>query len=113
MDARVSEDLVQFLQSELRVAPSRIARTARLFHDLGVDGGDGCELIQAFGKRFEVDISTFDPALHFGPEAGPNPLMWLWWTITRTWPKVVPITVGDLEASIASRRWTVERRNAV
>ena len=113
MDAQIREDLVQFLQSELRLEPSQIAPTARLFHDLGVDGDDGCELIRAFGKRFEVDISTFDPTLHFGPESGPNPLMWLWWTITRTWPKVIPITVGDLEASIANRQWTLGTHNAV
>lgn len=113
VDVPVREDLTLFLASELRLQPSRLVRSARLLHDLGVDGDDGCELIRTFGKRFEVDISAFDPSLHFGHEAGPNPLIWLWWTITRTWPRLTPITVGDLEASIARRRWTVEGRNAV
>ena len=76
-----------------------------LFHDLGVDGADGWEFVEAFGKRFDVDTSGFEAGLHFGPEAAGNPFVWLWWLITDTWPKMIPITIADLVAAARSGRW--------
>lgn len=113
MDATVREDLIQFVAAELGVSPSRLARNTRLFHDLGVDGADGPEFMRAFAQRFGVDLSGFDPSLHFGPEAGPNPFLWAWWSITGTGPRVVPIELGDLQASVEMHRWITPQHAAV
>ena len=101
----LSQSLVTFLSEELSVPSSRISATTRLLQDLGVDGDDGVELIQSYGLRFGVDLFGFEPARHFSPEAGGNPVIWVWWVITRRWPKSAPITLVDLEISLRCRRW--------
>ena len=60
--------------------------------------------MDAFGARFGVDKSAFEPSLHFGPEAGGNPFVWLRWDLTRAWPWMAPITVADLAAAAHSPR---------
>ncbi|WP_235581266.1 MULTISPECIES: DUF1493 family protein [unclassified Rhizobacter] len=46
----------------------------RINLDLGVDGDDGAELLDAFTKRFAVDIESFANAHYVGPEAGASPM---------------------------------------
>ena len=109
----LSTELIAFVREELR--PSRrtvLGPDTRLLHDLHIDGADGWEFIAAFGDRFAVDLSDFTADLHFGPEAGPNLLYWLWWTLTANWPKHIPITLGDLEAAKTSGRWRTPARAA-
>lgn len=107
MSIELSQPLVTFLSEELSVPSSRLSATTRLLQDLGVDGDDGVELIESYGLRFGVDLAGFQPARHFGPEAGGNPLTWAWWVVSRHWPKFVPITVADLEISLRHRRWVI------
>jgi len=101
----LSQPLVMFLCEELNVPSSRLSAATLALQDLGVDGDDGVELIQRYGLRFGVDLSGFQPSRHFGPEAGGNPLAWLWWAVSRRWPKSVPITLADLEISLRHQRW--------
>jgi acyl carrier protein len=91
---------------------NRVTADASLFHDLGVDGADGWEFMEAFGSRYGVDMSAFDASLHFGPEAGGNPFVWLWWSVTRSWPRMVPVTIADLAAAAHSSRWVTPDRPA-
>jgi len=104
MSCGISRELVEFVSSELRIGSDRLQPTTRLLHDLGVDGDDGSELIEAFGRRFAVDLSAFEPARHFGAE-GLNVFAWLWGMIRGTPSELIPITLADLQASIESRRW--------
>lgn len=101
----LSQLLVAFVCEQLNVSPLPLTATTRLLQDLGVDGDDGVELIHEFSLRFGVDLAGFDPSIHFGPEAGGNPLIWIWWIVSRRWPKCVPITLADLELSLRRRRW--------
>jgi len=103
----ISDELLSFLASELRVDRSRLKGTTRLQQDLGVDGEDGEGLLLAFSKSFAVDLSGLDLSRHFGPEAGPNPIVWLWWLLTFSWPKLEPIRIGDLQASVEAGRWMI------
>jgi len=109
----LNDALVDFLIQELRVSATRLTPTTTLGRDLGVDGDDGVELIQAYGRRFDVDLSDFRPSQHFGAEAAANPLIWVWWLLSRNWPKLIPITLGDLESSRQARRWVVGTHHAV
>jgi hypothetical protein len=113
MDTMISSPLVEFVTEELRVSSSRLRPNTRLFHDLGVDGDDGPEFIDAFARRFGVDLTGFDPSLHFGPEAAGNPLLWAWWFITCRWPTMIPISLSDLQASLDARRWVAPQHAAV
>jgi acyl carrier protein len=84
-----------------------------LFGDLGTDGADGWELIEDFGKEFDVDLSGFDPAKHFGPECGADLGTLIVWfveeVLRRRDPHEVwglnPITIRDLVKSAEKKQW--------
>lgn len=105
MAAPLSDRLLDFVATELRVERSRLVPSTRLQHDLGVDGDDGYELLVAFSKAFSVELKNIDFGRYFGPEAGPNPIVWLWWLITSSRPMAVPITLQDLQSSMNAGRW--------
>ena len=109
----IDDSLKEFLSAHLSVNSSRLQPETRLNQDLGVDGDDGLEFMVAFSNRFSVEMSAFDPSMYFGPECSGNPLMYLWWFITRTWPKYKPITLSDLQSSINSGVWIGDGRNEV
>src|SRR3954471_4410832 len=91
MNDELHKAIRRFAARELGVAVERLEEAqTQLGRDLGVDGADGWEFIEAFGPQFGVDISSFESARHFGPEAGPSPLHGLWWSVTRSWPRLVP-----------------------
>ena len=66
-DKSFSSDICSFLQSELRLArPARPEDT--LLADLGVDGMDAVELLDAFAQTFHVDMTEFQIDDYFSPE---------------------------------------------
>jgi acyl carrier protein len=109
-----TEDRVKEFVSEMcGVVPGRLTPGTTLLGDLGVDGADGWELIEAFGEQFGVDLNGFDPSRHFGPEAGAFPplffLQLVRELVLREDPHkiagVVPITVRDLVEAAESKLW--------
>jgi hypothetical protein len=108
----LSPELLDFTSHELGVQRDRLTPEASLVHDLGVDGADGWEYMAAFGEHFGVDMSGFQAGLHFGPEAGCNPLIWIWWLATRSWPRLIPITIADLQAAAQQGQWETPKRPA-
>jgi hypothetical protein len=102
-----------FVANERGVDPLRIKLDTTLFGDLGTDGADGWELIEAFGKEFEVDRSGFDWSRHFGPEAGCNPFTFIPLLIEevlrRRDPHVISgltsITIRDLIEAAEQKTW--------
>src|SRR5688500_479962 len=65
----LEERVKEFVARWTSTRAERLTLDTTLFGDLGVDGADGWELVEDFGKAFGVDISAFDPGRHFGPEA--------------------------------------------
>jgi acyl carrier protein len=49
-----------------------LSEDTRLLHDLGMDGTDAVEFMEAFSEEFNVDMSEFKFDRHFGPECGPS-----------------------------------------
>src|SRR5262245_24136011 len=113
MNRDVSRELIEFVSTELRVAQARLLPTTRLHQDLGVDGADGIELMESFGRRFAVDLSAFDSDRYFGPEAGFNPFLWLWSFVSGARTGRLAITLADLQAALESRRWVEANHAAV
>ena len=98
----------------LGVSANKIRLNSSLFHDFGVDGADAIEFMEAFATRFHVDLSEFEPARHFGPEAGPNLIMLLidlgrWLLTSKRPPELMPITVADLVRAAETGKWTESR----
>jgi len=85
----------------------------RLFQDLGVDGMDADNLLAKFRDEFNVDFTNFVFDKHFGPEAGWNPFLWLYWMLCEREKlnkncsaiKVVPITLLDLYQAAKERKF--------
>jgi acyl carrier protein len=108
----LEEEVTRFVAEELGVRSGNLTPTTRLQHDLGVDGADGWEFMEAFGVRFGVDIGEFRAGLHFGPEAGCNPVVYLFLCLFRPQRlRFIPITVGDLVAAARSKQWTTPDRS--
>jgi acyl carrier protein len=93
----LSDRIIDLVHRETSAPKDRIHLHSELGDDLGIDGADGWELIEAFAKEFEVDISEFQWDRYFGPEAGFNPILWLiQWAIGRLPKKLEPITIQNL-----------------
>jgi hypothetical protein len=74
-DDSLFSDIVSWLRQELRLsAAAQLKSSTRINIDLGVAGDDGVELIEAFGVKYNVDVTQFPYARYFGGEASANPL---------------------------------------
>jgi hypothetical protein len=112
----LDDQVTNFVADFIGVKPERLALSTTLLGDLGVDGADGWELVDAFGKRFQVDVSTFRADRHFGPEGLPiwAPFVCLWRLTTCRFRKtkspeqedgLTPIRMADLIGAAKERRW--------
>jgi acyl carrier protein len=61
----MNEKLKIFLVKQACVEEEEVTPAASLENDLGVYGGDSTDLIIAFGKEFNVDVSRFMAADYF------------------------------------------------
>jgi len=115
MSPDLEQRIKEFVARERATEVGKITLDTTLVGDLGVDGDDGWELIEAFGKEFEVDLSEFDESKHFGPESGPfPPLLFIQLFrlfILREDPHAIagvsPITIQDLVDAAKRKCWLV------
>jgi hypothetical protein len=108
---------MDFVAEFTGVRRQRLSLASTLFGDLGVDGADGWELIEAFGKRFHVDLSSFRADRHFGPESSAvAPFVLLWWSVSFPFRKkqtpeersgLRAIRIADLIAAAEHSRWSL------
>ena len=68
MSASQFDKLKEFIIEQVGVYESEVIPTARLYEDLGVYGDDAIELLENYGKRFNVDVSKFMAAEYFKGE---------------------------------------------
>jgi acyl carrier protein len=111
---RLEERVKRLVADRMAVHAEQLTLAMRLQQDIGVDGADGWELMEAFGEQFSVDMRRFRPDLHFGSEGGCNPLAAVFLLVRRPrWARFVPITVGDLVVAARSRQWLTPDREPV
>ncbi|HEX7861014.1 MAG TPA: DUF1493 family protein [Verrucomicrobiae bacterium] len=114
----LDSSVINFVAEFTALKRSQIKLDTTLFGDLGVDGADGWELMQAFGERFQIDMSSFHEDRHFGPEGVSivAPFVWLRWLVSFPFrPKQTPeeraglhpIRISDLIAAARERKWTI------
>lgn len=111
-DLKLYERIIQFVCNQVNCNTDELQPGTSFYHDLGVDGIDGEDLISSFQREFDVDMSCFQYDLHFGPEFGFVPIVWLYWRIfmpdklnEKGARKMVPITVIDLYQAARTRVW--------
>lgn len=77
--------------------------------DLGMDGDDGLEFMDAFSRRFAVDLGTFPYDNYFGPEAPATPISIIASTIRRLrtgkWTDLSPLTLRQLAEAAENGSW--------
>src|SRR5688572_30475624 len=107
----LQQRVVAFVAAQCGADEDKLRPQTTLFGGLGVDGDDGCQLVEEFARQFSVDLSGFDPTEHFGPEgmAVLWPFYWLVIAFRSGTPEqragLKPITLADLIRSAESRRW--------
>lgn len=108
--------IIDFLEQALGVDRCALHGGTRLGQDLGVDGDDAEELMQAFAAQFNVDLDGFNFGRHFGSEAPTNPLVLLGLLLRGIFSKLpfpqtkqptslMPITINDLVRAAEAGRW--------
>lgn len=100
----------------IRVYPSAggsFEGTTRIEEDLGVTGDDADELMAAFAREFDVDLTGLRFHRHFGPEGcfplGCGPLYWFYrpdWIKDLNEIGKFPITVQHLVQVAQDKRWS-------
>ena len=100
MEPFLSTALVDFIRAESGVscAETITART-RLQDDLGVYGDDATDLLLAYAKAFDVDVTQFPAADYFDGE-GLDVLAWF----RPVKPRRKEPTVGHLQRGIEAQR---------
>ncbi len=101
------DPLIQIISDITRIEPDRFSDESSLFHDFGVAGLDGAEVLEAIGRDFGLDMSEVDWSRYFGPELPYNPIYHLWCVIRgrRLDADIVELRISDLRRSIAEGRW--------
>ena len=88
---------------------SRLFAETSINNDLGMDGDDGLEFMEAFSGRFAVDLGTFPYHNYFGPEAPANPISiivaMIRWITTGKSTNLSPLTLRQLAVAVENGRW--------
>jgi acyl carrier protein len=101
-----------FVAEYLRERKEKLSPDSRLLQDLGVDGADAVELLEAFSEKFGVDMAHFPLSKHFGPEAGFNLFYYLYSLLFKRqkW-RPIPITLRELAEAVRHKRWPEARED--
>ncbi len=104
----LEHEIIQLVCEQTGSSQKRVNLESRLFHDLGVDGADGWDIIQEMAKRYHVDVSDVRMDKYFGPEMAATPLTFIRWIISpsfRRGEEFTPIWVYDLVACARAGKW--------
>jgi len=89
--------VIEFVSNEIGIDEAKLKPELSLYHDLGVDGEDALELLEAFSKVFNVDVTGFPLPDYFGNEGSMSPIGFLKGLITsRTKDCKKRLTIEDL-----------------
>jgi hypothetical protein len=117
MSSELFAEVRSFVAEFWRGPGARLSAETSVNDDLGVDGDDGVEFMQAFSGRFAVDLTAFPHDKYFGPEAGATPLSAAEGIIRRVttgrWSGLTPLTLGVLTEAAERRRWPVESQPGI
>lgn len=108
-NARYTIDHINcFLVEQLGKTASAVRADDDLHRDHGVDGDEFSELMQQFGTRFGVDLSTYRWYFHHGEEPHWGALFQLFFRAPHQRVARVPISPGTLLASANAGKWLLE-----
>lgn len=113
-DEQLLKDVIAFVAEYWNEPESRLMAETSVNDDLGMDGDDGDEFMQAFSARFAVDLSAFPHDKYFGPEASATPLSFIAAIILRLttgrWTKLSPLKLRQLAEAAKRGSWVESPR---
>jgi hypothetical protein len=67
-DQQLYDRVLALMANHTRFMEHELVPQSRVYHDLGCDGMDSEDLLNAFLSEFDVDLNNFVFDRHFGPE---------------------------------------------
>ncbi|MGC2780178.1 MAG: DUF1493 family protein, partial [Bradyrhizobium sp.] len=102
---QLRQQILDFVRAETGTR-MQISDETDIAGDLGVDGAEAHELMLAFQRAFDVDLSGFEFDRHFGPEG--LSLTGLVLTVLRLRRPRLPLTIAALVDAARQKRWPNE-----
>src|SRR6188474_1295212 len=112
MDNETFNKLKDFVVAKCGVANEEVTRDAKLENDLGITGDDAVELLIAYGKKFNVDVSRFMAAEYFEGEGDPILPAIIRFLTGKKKKHTKILTIGHLEKGIYAGRLDEEVINS-
>ncbi len=96
-----------FVSQQTGTSISKLNLNTRLSEDLGVEGDDANDFVQAFSEVFDVDLTHLVFDEYFYPEGAFNPISYLLYRKLFNRPKSqhIPITLGRLVEAVSKKEW--------
>lgn len=108
MSDEIFDRLKAFVVKEAGVDDEEVTRGAAIEEDLGIYGDDAVELLLAYGKIFNVDVTKFMAADYFSGEGDPILPAIIRMFTGKKEKKNKTLTVGHLEKGILAGRLNEE-----
>jgi acyl carrier protein len=111
MNIETFNKVKELLVEHAGISEREVSPETTLFGDTGMDGDDAYDFFVDFAEKFSVDMSSFEFSKHFGPEAGSDPITFVYMAVrtllygSHKAAGVVPITVADLVEAAERKRW--------
>jgi len=103
-DQDIWNELVEFIREQTSISPQfPIYRHTTLVADVGLDGDDADEFMDAYSKKFDVNAGDFQFSRYFGPEG--FDLIGAVIDVMRRKPGLKPLTIGMLELAAKMHNW--------
>ncbi len=100
-------EVKNFVSQQTGISISNLNRNSSLSEDLGIEGDDANDFMQAFSKTFDVELTNFVFDKYFYPEGAFNPISYLIYRKLFRRPKLqhIPITLSRLVEAVLKRKW--------
>jgi len=111
MNMELLNEVIAFVAEYWEVPKSQLFAETSINNDLGMDGDDGLDFMQAFSRRFAVDLGTFPHNNYFGVEASATPISIIAMMIRRLTTgkstKLSALTLRQLAVAVENGSWVV------
>ena len=107
LDELRSSQLIDLIADQIGDTTNQLTDNSSLFHDFGVAGLDGKELLDRIGERFEIDMTEAPWWDCFGEERAYNPFYHLCCFLKgrRLDHDIIRLQISDLKTTIDKGTW--------
>jgi len=98
----MNNNLLEFIKQHTKTQ-KLLKPTTKINHDLGLDGDDALEFMQAYADTYNVDLTNFVFHNYFGEEKSINPVALIRHLLKGS--ELKPLTIEMLMDASISRVW--------